>query len=37
LSDRLEVRVAASFFEDIDRQLSNERGPLDLDLRRDWS
>jgi len=27
LSDRLEVRVTASFFEDLDRQLPSERGP----------
>ncbi len=26
-SDRREVRAAASFFEDLDRQLASERGP----------
>ncbi len=27
MSDRLVVRVASSFFEDLDRQLGSERGP----------
>ena len=28
MSERRDVRVAVSFFEDLDRQLSSERGPL---------